>query len=644
MEEAQVIQLRRGRHGLSREEVRFSQRIRMLTAMGAAVGEKGYAGTAVADVLRGAGVSRETFYEQFDNKQDCFLAAFDAGVDALVGHDARRAGRRGRPAARAPRPRRRRLPRRARHGPAFARTFLIESYAAGPEAIARRMELQQRFVDTFVEVLGVRGEDDRFACEALVAAIGAIVTERVAAGRVDELPALRAPIMGLVRRLLSCDSRAGVTVLVAALACAVAPAAASAAAGIRVTGTQQLTPRLLDVTMASDALAAPVHTRVLLPDGYAEHPDRRYPVLYLLHGGFGNVADWTEQGDAEKLTAGLPLIVVMPERRERRLVHRLAGTAGAAGRRVGDLRRRPAHPVGRRDLPDGRVAGGARGGRPLDGRLRDHEPGRAPPGRLRRRRAATRARSTSPTPPSSRSSRARRWPTAAAPTTCSATGSPTRSCGGRTTRGTSRSTCAGWRCRCRTGNGSAGVVDSGGLPADPIEEQVHEMNVSFHDRLDALAARTLWDDYGPGTHSWPYWQRDLRETLPLMLKAFADPPAAPSPFTFTAAEKTYAVWGWSVSVDREGMAFTTLADAGPSGFRLTGDGSAPATVTTGRLYCPRSAVSVRVDGGGPSREKVDGAGRLTVRVAVGSRVTVDASRRAPRRCGRGARPVRARRE
>jgi diacylglycerol O-acyltransferase / trehalose O-mycolyltransferase len=31
----------------------------------------------------------------------------------------------------------------------------------------------------------------------------------------------------------------------------------------------------------------------------------------------------------------------------------------------------------------------------------------------------------------------------------------------------------------------------------------------------------VWDDYGPGTHDWPYWRRDLRETLPDLVRALA---------------------------------------------------------------------------------------------------------------------------
>jgi AcrR family transcriptional regulator len=41
---------------------------------------RGYAGTSVAHVIALAGVSRRAFYEQFSNKEDCFLATYDALV------------------------------------------------------------------------------------------------------------------------------------------------------------------------------------------------------------------------------------------------------------------------------------------------------------------------------------------------------------------------------------------------------------------------------------------------------------------------------------------------------------------------------------------------------------------------------------
>src|SRR4051812_29126312 len=79
-----VQQLPSGRHSLSREQVLASQRGRMLEAMASATAEKGYVHTTVGDVVKRAGVSRETFYEQFSGKEDCFIAAFDAGVEEVL--------------------------------------------------------------------------------------------------------------------------------------------------------------------------------------------------------------------------------------------------------------------------------------------------------------------------------------------------------------------------------------------------------------------------------------------------------------------------------------------------------------------------------------------------------------------------------
>src|SRR3954468_16052406 len=77
--------LPRGRHGLSREQVVGSQRGRIFRAMAETMARKGYATTSVAEVLRAAGVSRETFYEQFSSKEDCFMAAFESAVGSVLG-------------------------------------------------------------------------------------------------------------------------------------------------------------------------------------------------------------------------------------------------------------------------------------------------------------------------------------------------------------------------------------------------------------------------------------------------------------------------------------------------------------------------------------------------------------------------------
>jgi AcrR family transcriptional regulator len=198
-----TAQLPRGRHRLTREEVLASQRGRMLAAMGEAAGEKGYVATSVADVIKRAGVSRETFYEHFSNKEDCFIAAYDTGVEAMMGVMLEALGEAtGDPFERLDHVFGAYLDALVSE-PAFARASLVESYAAGPRAVARRADLLDGFVAVITETLGVKSKDDRFACEAVVAAVSSMVTMRVGAGRIDELPALREPIVKLARRVLA---------------------------------------------------------------------------------------------------------------------------------------------------------------------------------------------------------------------------------------------------------------------------------------------------------------------------------------------------------------------------------------------------------------------------------------------------------
>jgi AcrR family transcriptional regulator len=75
--------LPRGRHGLPRELVIRSQRERLLAAVVRVTASKGYEATSVADILEEAGVGRESFYELFDDKKGCILAAHSVLVDHL---------------------------------------------------------------------------------------------------------------------------------------------------------------------------------------------------------------------------------------------------------------------------------------------------------------------------------------------------------------------------------------------------------------------------------------------------------------------------------------------------------------------------------------------------------------------------------
>jgi AcrR family transcriptional regulator len=75
--------LPRGRHGLPRELVSRSQRERLLAAVVRVAATTGYESTSVADILQEAGVGRESFYELFEDKRACLLAARGILVDDL---------------------------------------------------------------------------------------------------------------------------------------------------------------------------------------------------------------------------------------------------------------------------------------------------------------------------------------------------------------------------------------------------------------------------------------------------------------------------------------------------------------------------------------------------------------------------------
>jgi len=126
-----------GRHGLSREQVAASQRARLLAAAVAVAGAEGYVAMTVSAVIARANVSRKTFYEQFADREDCFVQAYEHVLDRAL------AGMRGAAACPASWPER----LRALLGwtltalvarPAEARIVFVEALAAGPRALERR--------------------------------------------------------------------------------------------------------------------------------------------------------------------------------------------------------------------------------------------------------------------------------------------------------------------------------------------------------------------------------------------------------------------------------------------------------------------------------------------------------------------------
>lgn len=184
-----------GRHGLPREFVAQSQRARILDALVTSIGERGYQETRVADLIARSGVSRKTFYEHFADKEECFLAAYDACVAELMSAvtiayeqeeewiDAIRAALRAF------------LGFLAEH-PDLTRLCIVDVHAVGERAITRRDAAIRGF---YYFLDAGRADAPRalpgLTAEAVTGGMYEIVYSRVVRGTTEELPRLLPELM-----------------------------------------------------------------------------------------------------------------------------------------------------------------------------------------------------------------------------------------------------------------------------------------------------------------------------------------------------------------------------------------------------------------------------------------------------------------
>ncbi|MBP2326089.1 S-formylglutathione hydrolase FrmB [Kibdelosporangium banguiense] len=370
-----------------------------------------------------------------------------------------------------------------------------------------------------------------------------------------------------------------------------------------------LGPRLVEYELYSPTLREPTALRILFPAAYGENT-ARFPVLYLLHGGDDDYRAWTDKGGAAEATQSLPVIVVMPNARNgfysdwvkpgrygrtawetfhigelvpwvdstfrteaRRESRALAGLSMGG---FGAMSYAARHP----DL----FSAAASFSGALDTNVYTFIPGIAA-----RRDGGARGSIWG-----DRATNATRW-RAHNPWDLAAN-------------------LRGMTLAVRTRTGLPGPLDRDRRP-DPVEAIVFHESLRFHRRLAALGIGHTWH-YGPGTHDWPYWAVDLRETLPILHKAFLRPPPIPSPVTHVSAEPSYRAYGWEVRVSPAHMEFSQLSDADKNGFSLTGRGIAH--VRTPALFEPDRTCTVTIDQL-HTELTADSAGRLDFRLQLGRR-------------------------
>jgi AcrR family transcriptional regulator len=183
------------------KQVAELQRARMLTAMVQEVSERGAANVSVGHVVGRSGVSRRTFYEIFNDREDCFLAAFDdalSHVAAVVVPAYERAGTwiEGVRSALSV------LLECLERDPAMGRLLFVESLAAGPGVLARR----QRVIGQVMPIVGQGSDDARavvqddaaLTAEGVVGAVLSVLHARLAQEDPGGLLELTGPLMGMI--------------------------------------------------------------------------------------------------------------------------------------------------------------------------------------------------------------------------------------------------------------------------------------------------------------------------------------------------------------------------------------------------------------------------------------------------------------
>ena len=190
----ELARLPPGRHGLPREFVARNQRERLIAGLAEAVAENGYAGTTIAHITRHAAVSRRTFYEHFNSKDECFVAAYDTvmaelrqRVDQAFNEEEE-------------------WPQAVRAGisamlefltaePHLARLSMVEALVAGPVVVERYDAAIQGLAPYFAA--GREGRSAEVLAglsptteEALVGGMVSLISRRIFAERTEELESL----------------------------------------------------------------------------------------------------------------------------------------------------------------------------------------------------------------------------------------------------------------------------------------------------------------------------------------------------------------------------------------------------------------------------------------------------------------------
>jgi diacylglycerol O-acyltransferase / trehalose O-mycolyltransferase len=300
---------------------------------------------------------------------------------------------------------------------------------------------------------------------------------------------------------------------------------AAADDGAHVTAVSIVEPGMVDLTIASPALDGNAMVRLLLPDGWRARPHHKWPVLYLLHGCCDTYVSWTRSTDVADIPALSRVLVVMPE----------AGQAGWYSNwwnygRDGSPAWETFHLTEVRQILERgwragtrrAIAGLSMGGLgAIDYAARNPHLFRAAAaysGALDTRYDAETEQYWMGFVSRYGYDPLRLWGDPVAQADVWKAHNPYDLIAGL--RGT--------RVFVSSGTGQPGPLDPPGTGVSVVEQHMYDETRAFVARAGQLHIDVEADLYGPGTHSWPYWQRELHRSLPMLLRAIGACPCSPA--------------------------------------------------------------------------------------------------------------------
>lgn len=191
--------VRPGNDVQAREQVMEVQRVRILAAMVGVVSDHGVGNATVARVVARSGVSRRTFYELFEDREDCFLAAFDETISQIL---------------------MRVVPAYERPGSSCMKTraaltalleffdcetsmcrlVIVETLGAGPRALERRRDVLCRVIEIVDQSRGeAKGEGPpSLTAEGIVGGVFSMIHTRLLTDREAALIEMVNPLMSMI--------------------------------------------------------------------------------------------------------------------------------------------------------------------------------------------------------------------------------------------------------------------------------------------------------------------------------------------------------------------------------------------------------------------------------------------------------------